>query len=251
MKYLVANWKMNLPQKGVRDYCAALTSTSDPGVRTVLAPPFPFLVETRDESVRLRLHVDIGAQNCSEHADGAHTGEVSPEMLAGAGCTFVIVGHSERRAHEGETDPRVNRKAAAAAMRGLIPIICVGEDQSVRESGETRGKIHQQVEAAWSEALDAAPEVLVAYEPLWAIGTGVHATPDLIAEAGSWISEAIEQSWGGKASTKTKIIYGGSVSPENAAELSEVGNVSGFLVGGASLEAEKLLKIHKAMAPRH
>jgi len=249
LKYLVANWKMNLPQQGIPSYCAAIAAvTKDPRVRTVLAPPFPFIPETRDESIRSGARVGLGAQNCSEYQDGAHTGEVSPEMIRSLGCAFVIVGHSERRSYEGDTDPRVSRKAESVARNSLIPIICVGEDQSVREAGETEAKLHLQVSAAWSKALESAPQVLVAYEPLWAIGTGVHATADLIEEAGSWIREALGKTWGRGVSEATEILYGGSVSPENAAELSRVGNVSGFLVGGASLEAEKLTKICEALA---
>lgn len=237
---------MNLPSGGIRRYVGEiLAEAKDPRIEVAIAPPFPFLdqvtAEIRDSGIAL------AAQNCSAFAEGAHTGEVSAGMLRTMGCRYTIVGHSERRARYGDTDTIVRDKLTAVISEQLVPVLCIGEEESVRLSGGTRPKLAQQLEAVRSERLMTAELILIAYEPVWAIGTGKNATTEMVAEAMQWIGEGIRKLWSEAMGERCRLLYGGSVTPDNASDLASVLLVEGFLVGGASLDARKLLAIHRAM----
>jgi len=181
--------------------------------------------------------VQIGAQTMDYHDNGAYTGETSPLMLKAIGATHVIIGHSERRQYFNETDTTVNLKLKAALGHGLIPIVCVGEHREERESGQTNEVLKLQVEIAL-EGIDpaAAAPLIVAYEPVWAIGTGLTATPEMAAEAHQFIRAEIAKALGSEPAAGTRILYGGSVKPDNASALCALEDIDGALVGGASLD---------------
>jgi len=195
------------------------------GAELVLAPPFTAIEAARDPRGRWSL----GAQNLSEHAAGAFTGEVSGAMIAEAGCRYVIVGHSERRTLFGEDGPLLSRKLARAREAGLVPIYCVGETPRERAAGSTAAVLARQVEALGDDPTDRP--IVVAYEPVWAIGTGLAATPADSASAAADLRELLSPR------RDLRVLYGGSVNPGNARQLLASGGVDGFLVGGASLEA--------------
>ncbi len=227
---VAGNWKMH----GGRVANAALLEAIAGGVRGVecaVCVPFPYLAQVAE---RLRgTQVAWGAQNLSEHASGAFTGEVSAAMLADFGCRYVLVGHSERRQIYGETDAQSAAKFAAAQGAGLRPIFCVGETLAEREAGRTEEVVARQL-AAVLERSEFADSVL-AYEPVWAIGTGRTATPEQ--------AQAVHGFLRMKVSQATRILYGGSVKPENAAAIFAMADVDGGLIGGASLVAQDFLAI--------
>jgi triosephosphate isomerase len=234
MNLFVANWKMNMTRAQARSYAEELGSRigdSFDGAELVLAPPFTALEAARDPRGRWAL----GAQNLSEHAAGAFTGEVSGAMIAEAGCRYVIVGHSERRTLFGEDGPLLARKLARARESGLVPIYCVGETQRERAAGSTTATLARQVEALADDPADRP--LVVAYEPVWAIGTGLAATPGDSAAAATDLRTVLS------ARRDLRILYGGSVNPGNARQLLEGSGVDGFLVGGASLEAATFAEI--------
>lgn len=234
---LIANWKLNLPPEGIEPYLAALAGDAGDDVQVVVAPPFPYL---RD------LHgVAVAAQNCADQKAGAFTGEVSAQMLRDSGATSVILGHSERRNVYGETDAMIARKLALAIEAGLTPVLCIGEDLRVREAGHVARFLADQIKAVASEALERA-DVVIAYEPLWAIGTGRNASGEMCAEAGDDIRDALRRFWP-EARQNAPLLYGGSVTPENVDDLVANGAMNGFLVGGASLDSKKFLGIRAAM----
>ena len=228
MNLFVANWKMNMTRGQAREYAGALGSLiGDRGrdSELVLAPPFTALDAARDPGGRWGL----AAQNVSSESEGALTGEVSARMLADAGCRYAIVGHSERRRLFGEQGPVLARKLARARDAGLTPIYCLGETDEERKEGLTAATLVRQVETL---AKDPAGEPLVvAYEPVWAIGTGLAATPEDAGAARAHLAELLSDR------RQLRILYGGSVTPENAELLLEAARVDGFLVGGASLRA--------------
>lgn len=188
--------------------------------------------------------VHLGAQNCHWEESGAYTGEISTGMLAAFGCRYVIVGHSERRALFGETDGHIKKKLHAVADAGMIPILCVGETLDQREGGDTEAVVMGQLKGALGDWKSGDTEALViAYEPVWAIGTGVTATPDQADEVHGLIRLFLAGSLGDKHAAEMTILYGGSVKPGNAAELFGRENIDGALVGGASLDAESFLGI--------
>ena len=240
MKPLIAgNWKMNGLQAARAEIESLIKRLggSAPSDRDILiCPPATliagFAAEYSDEAIQ------IGGQDCHAKASGAHTGDVSAEMLADAGAAFVIVGHSERRADHGEKDGDVKAKAEAAFRAGLTPIICVGETREQREAGKALDIVGAQLAGSLPETTE---EYVVAYEPVWAIGTGLTPTNDDIAEMHAFIR--------GKTPAGTRILYGGSVKPDNAKEILAIANVDGALVGGASLKAEDFFRIIDA-APR-
>lgn len=240
-RYLIANWKMNLPPEGVEAYLANVTGVDPRDVTLVVAPPFPFL--------RQVVHcggVTVGAQNCSDHESGAFTGEVSPRMLRECGAEYVILGHSERRTIFHENDALIARKLSLAIATGLTPVLCIGEDLRTRDNGQVARLLADQIKATAVDELDRAKEIVVAYEPVWAIGTGGNATPEIVAETLHDIRQALERFWPEHVNNPA-ILYGGSVTPENAAELAARGTIDGFLVGGASLDSRKFLRIHAGM----
>ncbi|PQA85347.1 triose-phosphate isomerase [Hyphococcus luteus] len=228
MKPLIAgNWKMNglAAASAEIDALIRLLGGSAPDDRDVLICPPATLVAAfaarySDEAIQ------IGGQDCHPEANGAHTGDISAEMLADAGAGFVIVGHSERRADHGETDAVVKAKAQAAFRAGLTPIVCVGETKDQREAGKALEIVGAQLEGSLPET---GEPFVVAYEPVWAIGTGLTPTIDDIAEMHDFIRSKTPQG--------TRLLYGGSVKPGNAKEILAVTNVNGALVGGASLKA--------------
>ena len=252
MKHLIAgNWKMNGSPASAKALAAGLAAkagaTSPAGAPSgakcdiVLCPPAPLLplVAAAIESSILAL----GAQDCHANEKGAHTGDISAVLLKEIGCGFVIVGHSERRADHGETDAQVKAKASAALKAGLTPIVCVGETESQRERGETAQVIARQVSGSLPDAATAANTV-VAYEPVWAIGTGKTATTADIAVVHFNIREVFKSLPGGAGALR--ILYGGSVKGSNAQAILATAGVNGALVGGASLDLEDFWRIVEA-----
>ena len=236
-KLIAGNWKMN----GLRESGAALAgdlaarATGPFGCDMVVCPPATLLGPV-GEALR-GSGVALGGQDCHPARSGAYTGDVSAEMLADAGCRYVIVGHSERRAGHGEGDAVVRAKAEAVVSAGMTPIVCVGETEAQRGAGQALAVIEAQVTGSLPVGVDGA-SMVIAYEPVWAIGTGQTATPADVAEVHGHIRGLLERLFGGAAAAESlRILYGGSVKPGNAAELLAVANVDGALVGGASLDA--------------
>jgi triosephosphate isomerase len=231
----------------------AAHGAADGGAQCVLCPPFVYLQEIGRALEGSAL--GLGAQNVSAEALGAFTGEVSAAMLKDVGCEYVIVGHSERRALYGEDDALVARKFAAAVASHLVPILCVGETLAEREAGSTEAVIGRQLEAVLARAYaggHGAAEfatTVIAYEPVWAIGTGRHATPDQAQAVHAFIRGRIATR-DVKIAAAVRIVYGGSVKPENAARLFAEPDVDGGLIGGASLKADEFLAILAAASPR-
>jgi triosephosphate isomerase len=239
-KLIAGNWKMN----GLRQSAAALAGALAGRARAagplgwdpLVCPPAP-LLGVVGEALQGSA-VALGGQDCHPARSGPHTGDISAEMLADAGCRYVIVGHSERRADHGEGDAEVRAKAEAAAAAGLVPIVCVGETAAQRGAGEALRVIEAQVTGSLPRAMVGA-DMVIAYEPVWAIGTGQTATPADVAQVHGHIRGLLERLLGGAGAAKAvRILYGGSVKPGNAAELLAVADVDGALVGGASLTAE-------------
>ena len=242
-KLIVGNWKMNGRQGSdipvaVIEGIGARHENAD----CVICPPYTLVAAMAMQAQGTSLFV--GAQDCHTVEAGAHTGDVSAEMLADAGAEFVILGHSERRADHGETDAIVAAKVDAALRAKLVPIICIGEQLAQREAGETYNVVLGQLAASLPDSL-MGRDFVVAYEPVWAIGTGLTATPDQVGEVHKEIRSALEARFGAQGTT-TPILYGGSMKPANAAELLAVENVDGGLIGGASLKAEDFLSIYRA-----
>jgi len=245
-KLIVANWKMHKTVDQVKNFLQAFLPMVKGHDRDqiVLCPPFVYLGPTAGA---LRgSQVSVGAQDMFWEKEGAYTGEVSAQMLLGAGCRYVIIGHSERRQYFGETDETVNRKLKAALQVDLRPIVCVGEVLEEREAGLTREVLERQCNIAFAgiDGPDAMP-MIVAYEPVWAIGTGKTATPPMAAEAHRIIRAQAEKAFGAEVSENLRILYGGSVKPSNAKELMEQEEIDGALVGGASLDPASFAAIVK------
>jgi triosephosphate isomerase len=232
---IVGNWKMNVGERAARDLAGALVDAVPfDRVDAAVAPAFPCLRAALDASAGTPL--GVGAQNVHWEERGAFTGEVAAPMLAEMGVRFVIVGHSERRALFGETDADVARKIVAACRHGLVPILCVGETEPQRDAGRTRTIVTAQVDAALENAGALSAEALVvAYEPVWAIGTGRTADPSDVSDAHAAIREALRARLGEPAA-RVRILYGGSVTAATAPALLRAAEVGGALVGGASLD---------------
>lgn len=251
---IVGNWKMYKTVAEALDLATAIKNAAAPVVRgreisVAVAPPFTALYP-----VGKRLEgsmVALAAQDCFWETQGAFTGEVSAVMLADVGCRFVIVGHSERRQQFGETDAAVNLKAKAILKAGLSPIICVGETEKERDAGEMRGRIISQLaEGLFGFTSEMAERSVIAYEPVWAIGTGRVATTEQAQEVHALIRQYLHAQLG-EVAQSVRILYGGSVKPNNIAGLMAQPDVDGALVGGASLRAEEFLQIvrfHEAPA---
>lgn len=243
------NWKMHTDAVTARslagDVARGRAEAAGPPVDVVLFPPAPWLLpaaEAVDGSP-----VEIGAQDVSEHREGAHTGEVSATMIRSAGAAWAIVGHSERRHGLGESPERVGQKLAEALGHGLHLVLCVGELESERTEGRTEAVVAAQLDAALDAAdagSDATPENLViAYEPVWAIGTGKTAGPEEAQEVHAFIRSRLAERYSAGFAERIRLQYGGSVKPGNAADLGAAPDVDGFLVGGASLKADDFLAI--------
>jgi triosephosphate isomerase (TIM) len=240
---LAANWKMYKTAPEARAFAEAFAPlvAGASGVDVVIAPPFTALAALG--AALAGTAVALAAQNVHPDAQGAYTGEVSAGMLRDLGCRYGIVGHSERRTLFGETSALVARKAAALLREGIRPIVCVGESLEEREAGRTPAVIDAQVrESLEGLPAERAEEIVVAYEPIWAIGTGKTATPALAQEVHARVRAALRARFGAAADA-IRIQYGGSVKPENAAELMAQADIDGALVGGASLEPESFARI--------
>lgn len=243
---IAGNWKMHMLRAEATELASALVTSVGQrhDVDVVLCPTFTALGAVADAIKGSR--IGLGAQNCHFEEKGAFTGEISVPMLKDAGCQYVIVGHSERRQYFGETDAGINRKAQAIYKHGLTPIICVGETLDQREGGKMEEVVSTQVRGCLDglEAEKVAASV-IAYEPVWAIGTGKTATEQDVATIHAMIRRALVERYG-DAGAKIAILYGGSVKAANAASLLAVAEVGGALVGGASLKAEEFLSIARA-----
>ncbi len=239
---VAGNWKMNGLKASVAEALAIRDGAKDPvfsAVDVMICPPAPLLMALAEVASGYSLLV--GGQDCHTEASGAHTGDVSAEMLADAGASAVIVGHSERRADHGETDAEVCAKAKAAYRAGLTAIVCVGETAGQRQAGLTLDVVGRQLAGSVPEGATAANTV-IAYEPVWAIGTGLTPTPADVAEVHAAMRAQLAERFGGEGS-QMRLLYGGSVKPANAVELMAVADVNGALVGGASLTAKDFLGI--------
>ncbi len=212
------------------------------GVDVLLCVPATLISSAADKAAGSAL--SIGGETCHAAETGAHTGDISAEMLKDAGATYVIVGHSERRADHHESDSIVQSQAVAAARAGIVPIICIGETLGEREAGETVARMTAQLEGSVPSDADPA-KLVIAYEPIWAIGTGKVASTDQIAEVHGAIRTWLVSKFGAAGET-ISILYGGSMKPGNAAEILAVSDVNGGLIGGASLKAEDFLSIYEA-----
>jgi triosephosphate isomerase (TIM) len=213
------------------------------GVEVAVMPPFPLLAGVAD---RFSNVIALGSQDVSEHASGAYTGEVSAAMLAEAGCRYAIVGHSERRQYHAEDNAQVARKALAAQAAGLIPVICLGESREDREGGRTEARVDEQLDAVLELCgVAALAQAVIAYEPVWAIGTGLTATPEQAQAVHAFIRGKVAMA-DATISRSLKILYGGSVKPDNALDIFRQPDVDGGLIGGASLVAEDFIAIVRA-----
>ena len=242
---VAGNWKMHglsADLSEVRSLLDLLAAGPRPEADVMVCPPATLLFQTA--VVLSGSIVALGAQDCHPEAQGAHTGDISAEMLADAGATAVIVGHSERRTNHGETDAMVAAKAAAAHRAGLKAIICIGETGQERRNGVTLGVVNRQLEGSLPPSCTAANTV-IAYEPVWAIGTGWTPTPEDVAAVHEFIRGRLQDDLG-EEGRGIRILYGGSVKPKNARELLAVANVDGALVGGASLKATDFYAILSA-----
>ena len=245
MKKLAAgNWKMNGTAAALAEVQALIAAHPDPGCEMLLCPPATLLAQLAG-AARGSVLV-LGGQDCHPQVSGAHTGDLSAAMLKDAGAAYVILGHSERRADHGESDALVQAKALAALAAGLVPIICIGETEAQRDAGETLNVIGGQLDGSLPAGATAAT-LVVAYEPVWAIGTGRTPTIPQIAEVHGFLRDRLTARIGSEAAG-VRILYGGSVKPANAAEIFAVPHVDGALVGGASLKAADFGAIVAALA---
>jgi len=246
-RFIAGNWKMFTTPADAAALVKALKVkvVNIHKVEMAVCPPFTNLV-TAAELLK-GTAIKLGAQNLYWEDEGAFTGEISAKMLLGAGCEYVIIGHSERRQYFGETDDTVNRRLKCALAAGLLPIVCAGETLAQRQAGTTERVVEAQVRGALA-AIAAAnfAKVVIAYEPVWAIGTGLNATPEQAQEVHAFIRRLLENLYNRELATACRIQYGGSVKPNNAAELLRQPDVDGALVGGASLQAESFAAIIKA-----
>jgi triosephosphate isomerase len=248
-RFLIAgNWKMNTTRSaGVALACelAAVAAQTEEGVEVLVCPPYPYLIPVGEKLSGSAVH--LGAQDVYFEAPGAFTGEVAVEMLKDCGCRYVILGHSERRHVMDETDAVINRKVRAAISGSLTAVLCVGELLSERQSGQTEEVLDHQMEGGLSGVSEAeAASVVIAYEPVWAIGTGVTATPEQAESAHEHLRKWLARRYTPAFSEKTRILYGGSVKADNAETLLSQPNVDGALVGGASLKAASFVPIIEA-----
>ena len=238
---IAGNWKMNgLTADGKALAALVAAGSSEAGCDLLVCPPAT-LIGTVGAALA-GSSVSLGAQDCHGAESGAHTGDVSAEMLADAGCGFVIVGHSERRADHGESDETVHAKAQAAHRAGLIAVICVGETEAERDAGQAEAVVAGQIGGSLPQNASVANTV-IAYEPVWAIGTGRTPTAEDVQAMHSHMRATVAASHGGDFAGQVRLLYGGSVKPGNAAELMGLADVDGALVGGASLVAEDFLAI--------
>ncbi|SLN23029.1 Triosephosphate isomerase [Pseudoruegeria aquimaris] len=244
-KLAAGNWKMNGTGASLAEVEALKAALPGEAVDVLLCPPATLL--HRMSATCAGSPIATGGQDCHAADSGAHTGDVSAAMLADAGASHVILGHSERRTDHGETDADVRAKTAAAWAAGLTAVVCIGETEAEREAGRTLAVIGAQLEGSVPNGATGS-RLVVAYEPVWAIGTGKVPTIPQIAEVHDFLREALVQRFGETAGSAVRLLYGGSVKPSNAAEIFAVENVDGALVGGASLKAADFGAIISALA---
>jgi len=245
---IAGNWKMNLNLDESANLVKAIAEEIQglDGVDVLVAPPFTSLPAAKQAIGDARIL--LAAQNMYWEPDGAYTGEISGQMLVEAGCSHVILGHSERRSLFGESSEMVDLKVKAAMLMGLIPIICIGETLEAREAGRTFEVVKEQLEGSLKNFIDEhsmPPSTILAYEPVWAIGTGKTATPEQAQEVHHFIRQWIEERFDKDTADLVRILYGGSVKPDNAKDLMSRQDIDGALVGGASLKADLFVPIIK------
>ena len=243
-KIVAGNWKMNTTvAEGVQlAQAVAAKSAVLEGVTLVVAPPFTHLVSVAEALKGSK--VELSAQNCADHTSGAYTGEVAVDMIAGTGCTYCILGHSERRQYYGETDEKLCTKIQLALEKGLKPILCVGENLQEREAGKHFEVVESQVKnVLYTLTEEQLLSTVVAYEPVWAIGTGKTATADQAQEIHACIRKCIADKFGADVAEEITILYGGSCKPSNAKELFAQKDIDGGLIGGAALKADDFIAI--------
>jgi triosephosphate isomerase len=244
--FVAGNWKMNMVIPKAVELVNALVKASMDLIEAelVVFPPFTALSEVKKNLEETS--IQLGAQDLFWEEKGAFTGEISAPMLKDAGCQYVIIGHSERRQYFGDTDKTVNKKIQASLKHNLIPAVCIGESLEEREKGKTMKKVETQINVGL-EGLSSEEirQTIIAYEPIWAIGTGKTATPAQAEEVHSFIREKLAEKYGNEIASCAIILYGGSVNPANAYSLFKEKNIDGFLVGGASLEANSFIQITK------
>jgi len=236
---VIANWKMHGDAEANRGLVVSFLNLrrdrgETGGAECVICPPFPYLLQVTE--LLASSDVALGAQDCSHSDAGAYTGEVAAAMLADCGCSWVIVGHSERRQYHQESDALIAAKLVAAQRAGLRPVLCVGETREQREAGEAEAVVREQLLGGLADQGDLQ-HVVVAYEPVWAIGTGLTATPELAQEMHAHV-RAVLRDLDGRHADAVRLLYGGSVKADNAASLFAEADIDGALVGGASLDAE-------------
>ncbi len=245
-KLIAANWKMCKTPEQARDFFRDFLPLVKGHDRDEVVVCSPFVDLAASVEAARGSNVAIGAENMHWEKEGAYTGEISAGMLLAVGVTHVIIGHSERRQYFGETDDTVNLKLKAALEAGLIPIVCVGEVLEEREAGLTGDVLRRQCLRAFNKvSAKKAATMVVAYEPVWAIGTGKTATPEIAADAHAIIRSEVEQSFGEEFANHLRILYGGSVKPDNAHALMSAEGIDGALVGGASLDPKSFAAIVK------
>ena len=241
-KLVVGNWKMHGSHVTNAELLAAILESKPYLADVAVCAPFPYLAEVAVALTGSGLH--WGAQDCSSHEQGAYTGEVSAPMLHEFGCRYVIVGHSERRAYHAETDQLVADKAKVALARGVTPIVCIGETLAQREGGETESVVKRQLSAVIHTVGHCIGEIVVAYEPVWAIGTGRTATPEQAQRVHALLRAQLHAAT--PHSADMRLLYGGSVKADNAASLFSQPDIDGGLIGGASLKAVEFTAICRA-----
>jgi triosephosphate isomerase len=243
---IAGNWKMNLSVDDSIKLVREIAANTDQleGVEVLVAPPFTALSAVKEAIGNSRIF--LGAQNIHWEMSGAYTGEISGTMLQEAGCTHVIIGHSERRSLFKETSEIIDFKAKAASLLGLVPILCIGETLEQREGGQTFAVLREQLDLSLNNYRTDGmmpPSTILAYEPVWAIGTGKTATPLQAQEVHRFIREWIEKNFDSGTASQVRILYGGSVKPDNISDLMSKEDIDGALVGGASLKADSFLQI--------
>ncbi len=238
---LAGNWKMNKTRDDIIQFTLAVTNRLPMGVECIVCAPAIYL---RDLVKRSPDNLHIGAQNMNENDFGAYTGEISPIMLKDTGVEYVILGHSERRAYYNETDEKVNEKIKKALEVGLKPIVCVGEKLEEREAGLTNSLLETQITKAFKDVtIDNTSDVVIAYEPIWAIGTGKSADNQTAEDACGFIRQVLAKIYSKEVAEEIRILYGGSVKETNIADYMKQPNVDGALVGGASLKPEGFIEL--------
>lgn len=243
-KIVAGNWKMNLNYTEGRELSRGIVESLQPSdVLVILCPPFIHLQNVCN-IIKDISNVRLGAQNCHQETSGAYTGEVSAPMLRSVGVSYVILGHSERREYFGESDALLAQKIDTVLAQGMRPIFCCGEPLAIREKEEQQSYVEKQIEAALFHLTeDQIQEVTIAYEPIWAIGTGKTASPEQAQEMHAAIRQQLAGKYGKAIAEGTSILYGGSVKPNNAAEIFQQADVDGGLIGGASLKEKDFISI--------